>query len=54
MIATRIRIYQRDSVPLLAYYTRRETVIHVDGAREVHEVTETILRDLTRHYSCAR
>jgi adenylate kinase family enzyme len=46
VIANRIRVYERDTVPLLAYYARRATVIHIDGARPEREVTDAVLREL--------
>ena len=47
VIANRIRIFERDTTPLLEYFsTRGECVIEIDGSRPVEVVTADILRAL--------
>jgi adenylate kinase len=47
VIANRIRVFERDTIPLLDYFTTRgEKVIEIDGTRPVEVVTAAILREL--------
>jgi adenylate kinase len=48
VIAHRIEVYQQHTVPLLDYYADRETLIVVNGARPVTEVTWALLVRLER------
>jgi adenylate kinase len=41
-------VYDRATVPMLAYYAERETVVRVNGARPVNEVTWSIVVQLQR------
>jgi adenylate kinase len=48
VIAHRLEVYDRATVPMLAYYAERETVVRVNGARPVNEVTWSIVVQLQR------
>jgi adenylate kinase len=51
IIAHRIDVYEQKTVPMLDYYAGRETVIRVNGARPVNEVTWSIVVQLQRAQS---
>jgi adenylate kinase len=46
IIAHRLEVYEQKTVPMLDYYAGRETVVRVNGARPVNEVTWSILVQL--------
>jgi adenylate kinase len=48
VIAHRIEVYQKRTMPLLDYYAEREKLIVVNGGRPVGEVTWSILVQLQR------
>lgn len=49
VITNRIRIFERDTIPLLEYFAKRgERVIEVDGTRPVAAVTASVLCELER------
>ncbi len=47
-IATRLQIYQRDTAPLIAHYTRRGIVHRVPGTGTVEQIAEEIKRIIGR------
>jgi adenylate kinase len=48
VIAHRMEVYREKTVPLLDYYTKREKLVHVNGARPVGEVAWSIAVQLQR------
>ena len=41
-VRNRIKVYEDQTAPLIAYYTERGKIVTVDGDREIAEVTEAI------------
>jgi adenylate kinase len=48
VIAHRLEVYDRNTLPMLDYYAERETVVRVNGARPVSEVAWSIAVQLQR------
>jgi adenylate kinase len=48
VIAHRLEVYHEKTEPMLAYYAERETLVQVNGARPVNEVTWSIVVQLQR------
>lgn len=48
VIKHRLTVYEQKTMPLLAYYTEREKLVAVNGARPVDEVTWSIVVQLQR------
>jgi adenylate kinase len=48
VIAHRLEVYDRNTLPMLDYYAERETVVRVNGARPVSEVSWSIAVQLQR------
>jgi adenylate kinase len=48
VIAHRIEVYEAKTKPMLDYYAQRETLVRVNGARPVSEVTWSIVVQLQR------
>jgi adenylate kinase len=51
VIAHRIRVYEEKTLPLLDYYAERETLVKVNGARPVSEVTWSIAVQMQRVFA---
>lgn len=50
-IRTRLRVYDRDTEPLLDFYRERDILVEVDGTGAVEDVTDRICREVDRLYS---
>lgn len=48
VINHRLQVFDRSTLPLLDYYTQRETLISIDGDRPVEEVAEAAIAQLER------
>jgi adenylate kinase len=42
-VAKRIRVYRKQTAPLVAYYRDRDTLVEVDGDQPIEQLTSTIL-----------
>ena len=47
VVSERIKVYLRDTVPVLDYYRERGILRQIDGTREIEEVAEEIERELS-------
>ncbi len=45
-VRNRIRVYEEQTAPLIAYYTEREKIVTVDGDQEIGDVTADIRKAL--------
>jgi len=45
-VATRIEVYQKQTEPLIEYYTKKGIILNVDGTKPIDEVFETIVKGL--------
>ena len=54
VIAHRIEVYQEHTVPLLAYYERREELVRVDGSLPPQDVTEDLICPVAGRAGAAR
>jgi adenylate kinase len=47
-VAERIRVYRKQTAPLIAYYRQRDKLAEVDGDRPIDEVTNTVVDVLSK------
>lgn len=45
-VATRIEVYQKQTEPLIEYYTKKGIILNVDGTKPIDEVFETVVKGL--------
>jgi adenylate kinase len=49
VVSERIRVYLRDTVPVLDYYRERHILVQIDGTRDI----DTVAADIERHLEAA-
>lgn len=47
-VATRIKVYFKQTAPLIDYYKQKGLILDVDGTREIKEIFETIVNALSK------
>jgi len=50
-IATRLRVYEEQTAPLISYYERKNVLTHLNGAEPVDTVYQNLMKVLAAHQS---
>lgn len=50
-IATRLRVYEEQTAPLISYYERQNVLTHLNGAEPVDTVCQNLMKVLAAHQS---